>query len=180
VAGETGCVVLAVLRRARGLRGELIAESLGSPEERFRAGLEVTLHGKLTEQAAEIERGWTHNGRLVLKFKGINTRSDAEALEGFEVRIPESRRPPPPEGQHYLSDLIGYQVVTKDGRPLGTVAAWLDPGGPALLEVRRGEEEVLIPLVPEICLNVDGEAQRITVQLPEGLEDLNRAAQPPA
>jgi 16S rRNA processing protein RimM len=110
----------------------------------------------------------------VLKFRGVDTRTDAEALEGYDVRIPERDRPPAAPGQYYLSDLIGYQVVTIDGRTVGTVAAWLDAGGPALLEVRRGEAEVLVPLVPEICVNVDQEAGRIIVQLPEGLEELNR------
>ena len=174
MAGESDWVVLAVLRRARGIRGELFAESLGSPPERFSPALAVTLHGPKGERAAEIERSWAHNGRLVLKFRGVDTRTDAEALEGWDVRIPERDRPPPPEGRYYLSDLIGYQVVTSDGRAVGTVAAWIDAGGPALLEVRRGEEEILVPLVPEICVQVDAEAGRITVRLPEGLEELNR------
>jgi ribosomal 30S subunit maturation factor RimM len=33
--------------------------------------------------------------------------------------------------------------------------------------------EVLIPLVADICVNVDVVAKRITVELPEGLVDLN-------
>ena len=174
MAGENDWVVLAVLRRARGIRGELFAESLGSAPERFSPALAVTLRGPKGERAAEIERSWTHNGRLVLKLRGIDTRTEAEALEGWDVRIPERDRPPPPQGKHYLSDLIGYEVVTTQGRAVGTVAAWMDAGGPALLEVRRGEKEVLVPLVPEICVQVDAGAGRIIVELPEGLEELNR------
>jgi 16S rRNA processing protein RimM len=170
--------VLAILRRARGIRGELLAESLGSPPERFSPGLAVTLRGRERERAAEIERSWIQNGQLVLKFRGIDSRTDAEALAGWDVRIPERDRPPAPPGQHYLSDLIGYQVVTPNGRVVGTVAAWQDPGGHALLEVRRGKEEILIPLVPEICVNVDAEVGQITVRLPEGLEELNKSSEP--
>ena len=167
-------VVLAVLKRARGIRGELVAESVGSAPERFAAGLPVRLFRRGEQRTAEIERSWTHNGQLVLKFRGVDTRSEAEALEGAEVTIPEQERPPAPPGQYYLSDLIGYQVFTRQGRKVGTVAAWMDPGGPALLEVRSGETEILVPLVPTICVEVDTSGQRITVDLPEGLEELNR------
>ena len=168
MAGEW--VVLAVLRRARGLRGELTAESLGSEVERFTPGLRVWLDG---ERPLEIERAWDHNGRLVLKFAGIDSRTDAESLQGRDIRIPEEERPPAPEGQHYLSDLIGCRVETAAGRVVGEVTAWYDYGGPALLEV-GGEGGPMIPLVPEICLEVDEKAKRIVVELPEGLEELNR------
>lgn len=169
-------MVLAVLRRARGLRGELFAQSLGSHPDRFVVGLPVVLVSpdKAEEKPAEVEHSWTHNGRLVLKFRGVSSRTDAEVIEGWEVRIPSEARPPAPEGQHYLSDLIGCEVFTPEGRLLGPVVAWQDNGGPALLEVASGSNEILIPLVPEICIEVDAAGRRIIAELPEGLEDLNR------
>jgi ribosomal 30S subunit maturation factor RimM len=95
-------------------------------------------------------------------------------MEGWEVRVPESVRPPAPPGQHYLSDLIGYRVETADGKLLGDVTGWYDFGGPALLEV-GGEKGLMVPLVPEICRQVDDVGRRIVAELPEGLQDLNRA-----
>jgi 16S rRNA processing protein RimM len=149
---------------------------MGSHPDRFIAGLRITLaspNGQ-EERLAEVEHSWTHNGRLVLKFRGINSRTAAEAIEGWEVRIPVEERPPAPEGQHYLSDLIGFEVFTPEGRRLGSVSAWQDHGGPALLEVTSGTNEILVPLVPEICVQVDTPGRRIVAALPEGLEDLNR------
>ncbi len=168
--------MLAVLMRARGLRGELFAKSMGSHPDRFTAGLPVTLTspGEQQERPAEVEHSWVHNGRLVLKFQGVNSRNDAEVIQGWEVRIPAEARPPAPEGQHYLSDLVGCTVLTPEGRLLGPVTGWQDHGGPALLEVTDEGNEILIPLVPEICLEVDVEGRRIVAALPEGLEDLNR------
>jgi 16S rRNA processing protein RimM len=165
---------LAVLRRARGIRGELIAEMLGSEPERFSQGLAVTLLPALTSEQgrpAELERSWMHQGSLILKFRGIDTRSDAETLHGMFVCIPEEQRPPLPEGQVYLDDLIGCEVVATDNRCIGSVTGWQDAGGPVLLEVGP---DLLIPYVPAICREVDLKARRIGVELPEGLEDLNR------
>jgi 16S rRNA processing protein RimM len=176
VVPEKEWVSLAVLRRPRGIRGEIFAETLGSPLDRFTAGLAVVMFDPAGNgQPAEIERSWVHNGRLVLKLRGIDTRSAAEAIQGWDVRIPLEERPPAPAGRYYLSDLIGFEVFSRDERKVGTVTGWIDPGGPALLEVMKGNAQILVPLVPEICQNVDASRRRIIVQLPEGLEELNRS-----
>jgi 16S rRNA processing protein RimM len=167
-------VTLAVLRRARGIRGELVAESLGSEPDRFSPGLAVTLFADLKAErgrVVELERSWMHQDSLILKFRGIDTRSEAETLQGMFVCIPEELRPPLAKGQVYLDDLIGCEVVGSDGRRIGSVTGWQDIGGPVLLEVGP---DLLIPYVPAICREVDVAGRRIAVDLPEGLEDLNR------
>jgi 16S rRNA processing protein RimM len=163
-----------VLRRARGIRGEVIAESLGSEQDRFSAGLTVTLLRAPTDEQgrpAELERSWIHQGSLILKFKNIDTRSEAETLQGMFVCIPEEQRPPLTEGQVYLDDLVGCAVFAEDNRRVGVVTGWQDAGGPVLLEIGP---DLLVPYVPAICREVDVPGRRIAVDLPEGLEDLNR------
>ena len=122
-------------------------------------------------EPAELERCWIHQGSLVLKFVGFDSRTEAEKLQGWFVGIPESERPPLEEGQVYLSDLVGCEAVSLDGRRIGVVTGWQDIGGPVLLEVG---EDLLIPYVDAICREVDVAGRRIRVELPEGLEDLNR------
>jgi len=168
-------VALAALRRARGIRGELAAENMGSDPERFVPGLTGTLLATLESESGrdvEVERAWFHGDSLILKFRGIDTRTEAEILQGRFFCIAADQRPPAPEGQVYLSDLIGCELVaSSDGRRIGEVTGYLDLGGPLLLE---SGEDLMIPYVPEICRLVDTMAKRIVVELPEGLEDLNR------
>jgi 16S rRNA processing protein RimM len=168
-------VALAALRRARGIRGELAAENMGSDPERFVPGLTGILLATLESDSGrdvEVERAWFHGESLILKFRGIDTRTEAETLQGRFFCIAAEERPPAPEGQVYLSDLIGCELVaSSDGRRIGEVTGYLDLGGPLLLE---SGEDLLIPYVPEICREVDTAAKRIVVELPEGLEDLNR------
>ncbi|MGC8794441.1 MAG: ribosome maturation factor RimM, partial [Bryobacteraceae bacterium] len=59
---------------------------------------------------------------------------------------------------------------------LGVVSDLLETGATPLLEVRReGQQEpVLVPLARSICVKIEPEQGRIVVELPEGLEDLNR------
>jgi 16S rRNA processing protein RimM len=82
---------------------------------------------------------------------------------------------PLPQGEYYQSDLIGFEVVKRDGRRLGRVRDWLEQCGPALLDVEGEQgEEMLIPFAASICVEIDTRGKRIVVELPEGLEDLNR------
>jgi 16S rRNA processing protein RimM len=168
-------VALALLHRARGIRGEINAENLGSDPDRFVAGLKATLLDSVHDRngrLVEVEKAWFHVGSLVLKFVGIDDRTEAETLRGKYLCVREEERPPAPEGQVYLSDLIGCEVVSiADGRHIGVVSGWQDIGPHALLELG---DDLLIPYVPAICRKVDLEAKRIEAELPEGLEDLNR------
>ena len=74
-------------------------------------------------------------------------------------------------GEFFQSDLVGCEVVERGtGRSLGKVTGWEDSGGPGLLVVEGG---LLIPFARSICVEIDPATRRITVELPEGLKDLN-------
>lgn len=160
-------MTLAIIERARGVRGEVTADPLGSRPERFEE-IQNTFLVSPNEVAkpVDIEKVWMHDGRLVFKFGGVETRDDAEALRGLELRIPLSDRPPAPEGTYYQSDLVGCEVVEINGNRLGVVTGWQDYGAAGLLEVG----ELMIPFARSICIEVDMAARRIVVALPEGLK----------
>jgi 16S rRNA processing protein RimM len=118
-----------------------------------------------------IEHAWIHDGRLVVKFEGVDSIGDAEPLRGQEMAIPKSEREPAGEGEYYYADLVGCELVdAASGESCGTVTAWYETGGPVLLEAGS----MLVPFVPSICPEVDLERKQIRVRLPEGLRELNR------
>ncbi len=163
-------VTIAILRRVRGNRGELAATPLSSRIERYQELKTVYLFGNGAPH--EVDSVWLHGDRLIFKFKGIDTISAAEPLQGAEVRVPRRERAMLDHGEYYQSDLIGCEVVEKQGgRRLGRVVAWHEMGGPGLLEVEGG---LMIPFARSICLEIDPAARRIVVELPEGLEELSR------
>lgn len=166
-------VVLASVRRPRGIRGEVNAELKGSTPERFKPGLAVHLVREGSTTPAVVESAWDHNGVLVLKFRGIETRDRAEDLRGCDVCIPLGDRPPAPEGEYYFSDLVGCRVETPEGRELGEVRNWHEYGAAPLLNVWDGKRELLIPFTDAFYRTVDVPGRRIVIELPEGLEDVN-------
>ena len=162
-------VTIALLGKTRGNRGEITAWSLSSKPERFESLNEVWLFG--VGEKLEVESTWFHDTTLIFKFRGVDTISDAERLTGSEVRVPVSARVALEPGEFFESDIVGCEVFDRrTGKPLGRVSAWQDGGGAGVLAVG----DLLIPFARSICVEIDPAARRIGVELPEGLEDLNR------
>lgn len=164
-------VTVALLGRTRGNRGELTAISLSSNPDRYGELRDVWLFGDGTRY--EVESAWHQGSTLILKFRGIDSISEAEALVGAEVRIPFAQRRQLDAGEFYQADLVGCTVVERaTGEAVGTVTAFDEGGGASgLLVVGTG---LLIPFVRSVCVEIDPPARRIVVDLPEGLKDLNR------
>jgi 16S rRNA processing protein RimM len=150
-----------------------VADNFASAPERFTAGLPVLLVSPDgSERRANVERVALQGKDLVMKFEGVDDRNSAEGLRDHEVRIPLEERPPAPEGEYYLADLIGCRVQSIDGREIGEVTGWKDYGAAPLLEVQSGEREILVPFTDAIYREIDIAGRRIVVDLPEGLESL--------
>ena len=165
----------------RGTGGEVAAEPLTNRLERFELVKKVSLYGPegpLNDgRPYEVEGTWLHRGRVIFKFRGIESIPEAERLRGAEVRVPITERLVLEEGEYYQSDLVGCEVIDLEtGAKLGCVDGWQDSGGSGLLKVLEvgGNEEILIPFAASICVEVDVRARRIGVRLPQGLKDLNR------
>jgi 16S rRNA processing protein RimM len=164
-------VTVARLGKTRGNRGEITALALSDRPERYQALSQVYLCGTGAPLPHQVEHTWFHNGMLIFKFQAVDTISDAELLVGMEVRIPLAERTQLEAGEFFQSDLVGCEVVDrKSAQRLGRVEAWQDGGGSGLLVVEGG---LLIPFARSICVEIDIQARRIVVDLPEGLRELN-------
>ena len=126
------------------------------------------------DRETEIEFFRRQHGRSVVKLRGIDTISEAEKYVGFEVRIPASDLSAPKEGWFYTFQLKGCRVFTTEGEYIGTVTDILDSGGTEILKVDRESEETLIPFAQSYLKKIDVDQQRIEVDLPEGLRELNK------
>ena len=110
-------VAIAILGRTRGNRGEILAIPLGGRPERLEGLERVWLFREspqlTTGSRFEIESVWLHDGRPVIKFRGIDSISVAEALTGAEVRLPASEKMPLEEDEVYQSDVIGCRIMER-------------------------------------------------------------------
>jgi 16S rRNA processing protein RimM len=104
-----------------------------------------------------------HGGVVVASAQEVPDRNAAEALKGARVFVPRSSFPTADADEYYWIDLIGCEVVNREGAVLGTVADLMDTGVHSVLRVGQGEDERLIPFVAAYIDTVDLAARRITV-----------------
>ena len=79
---------------------------------------------------------------LVVKFKGINSRQEADALKGVELFIDRASLPDDTEDdEYYAQDLIGMDVLDEAETHIGTVMTVPNFGAGDLLEIAPLKED---------------------------------------
>jgi len=102
---------------------------------------------------------------LIASSPAVADRTAAEALRGARIFIARSQFPKPADDEFYWADLIGLDVVNRDGTALGSVVGLIDTGPHSVLRIQPagGGEEVLIPFVSAYVDSVELPARRIVV-----------------
>ena len=171
-------ILVGRVARAHGNKGQVIVNlDTDFAEDRFKPG-EVVLVGP-DRIARTIRTVRFQQGRPVIALDGIETMNDAEALAGMELKVRADSLGALPENTFYHHDLIGCEVCARGGDRIGTVKAVEGTMEMSRLVVDGTAGEVLIPLVADICREIDIGARRIVVDPPEGLLELNESAKPP-
>lgn len=161
----------------RGVAGELTVRVLSGDAGRW-TGLRSVLVSEPEwgnardggKASFEVERCRAYRDRLVLKLKGIDDASGAEALKGRWVLAPAEQVPALPRGVYWVERLVGLDVVGERGEFWGKVEDVAATGGVDLLVVRRpGGEELLVPMAEGIVLEIGEPSGPVLVRLPDGL-----------
>ena len=162
--------------KPQGRRGEVSAELHTDFPERLAERKRLwALTPRGERRELELESCWPHKGRLVLKFRGVDSITAAEALAGCELQIPQQERGELAPGAVYVSDLVGCAVMdAATGAEIGRVAEVQFGAGEApLLVLRKGGREQLVPFAADFVKRLDLEARRVEMLLPEGLLELD-------
>lgn len=153
-----------------GMKGYLKIYSFDESVDLFDPGRQIGLKRISGEiSTVTVKDVQPYKNVLRVAFEEISDRTSAEALTGSELLLNRSELPEPEEGSWYWCDLIGLSVYGIDGSYLGRVENLFETGSNDVLVVKRGEEELLIPVIESIVCDVDFEEGKISVDLPEGL-----------
>lgn len=109
-----------------------------------------------------------HGEALVVQSLSITDRTTAELLRGARVFVPRSSFPSLPDDEYYWVDLIGCEVVNREGVVLGVVEELLATGPQTTLVLQQAGPEAsgsqrMIPFVNAFVDAVDVSAKRIVV-----------------
>jgi 16S rRNA processing protein RimM len=170
---ESEFVTIAKVIKPQGRHGEVAAALFTDFPERFASRKQLlALDVDGNRRPIELERHWFHKGQAVLKFKGVDSISDAEALAGWEIQVPWSERAALEPGTVYVSDLVGCTVYNFR-QAVGTIQAVQFDAGEAPLLVVKGAKEYLLPFAGEYIEEIVLEHKRVLMTLPQGMLDLD-------
>ena len=138
------------------------------PDAKFRPGF-TAFSGTVS---LNVDEAKTHSGSVVAKFTGLDDRNAAEALRGARIFLSRSSFPAASTDEYYWVDLIGLNVVNREGVTLGCVRDLMATGPHSVLCVEYADSqedgtsttsERMIPFVSVYVDAVDIAGKCITV-----------------
>jgi 16S rRNA processing protein RimM len=166
------------VRRAHGLRGELVVESLtDAPDAIFAAGRRVfagSTDGEPAQPPRELRvlRSSPFKGGLIVAFEGIDGRDEADRWRNRYLLVPDSEVTPPSADEVFIHELVGMHVTRVTGEDIGDVVEVFElPQGLVMEVARAGATPVLLPFDDRTVTEVDSARRVIMVDPIEGLLD---------
>jgi 16S rRNA processing protein RimM len=170
--GELNWIPIARVARPHGLKGWIKLYPYGETLSGMGPGDELYVGDAPDKEKQRLTvLSLRPQGKLWLgQFRELTNRNEAEELKGKEFFVTEDLLSPTTEGEYYHYQLIGLLVLDENGWTIGTVREVLETGSHDVYTVEGADgQEVLIPAVEEIVVEIDVESGTMTVDLPKGL-----------
>ena len=162
-------VCVARIGAAHGVRGAVKLWTF--TEDPFAVKAYGPLSTKDSARHFELASARAAKDHLVATFKGIETREDAERLNGVELYVPRDKLPATEDDEYYHADLIGLAAVTTANEPLGRVLAIHNFGAGDIIEIAPPSgTTLLLPFTNAVVPTVDIAGGRVIIALPEEIE----------
>ncbi len=154
--------------KPHGVHGEVRVELMTDLPERFK-WLKAVYVGERNPRRVAVESVRFHQEFVLLKLAGYPTRTEAEALRNELLQVPEEEAIPLEEGEYFLHQLVGLEVLTESGRSLGRLTDVLETGANNVFVVVGPGGELLIPDIPDVVREVDVAGGRVVIRPLPGL-----------
>lgn len=111
----------------------------------------------------ESETGWVQvedvqtkcrSGGFLAQIGKCRSRTDAEGIAGRLIGVPRTALPTTKSDEYYWFELQGTKVANLRGQDLGRVDEVFDSGAHSVLRIETENNDLMIPLVPEIIREV--------------------------
>jgi 16S rRNA processing protein RimM len=164
-------ISIGYVRRAHGIRGEVLVRVLSDDPGRFASGASFYTDDDPPERLV-VGTARQHSDGLVVAFDGVVTRDDAERLQGSTLTIGASERRALGPDEYWPEDLAGLAAIDPTGSHLGTVTGVVFGDAQDRLVVTTSDgESIEVPFVDAIVRDVHPSLGHVVIDPPEGLFD---------
>lgn len=142
-------VAIGRVGRSHGLGGAFVVEQASEDARRFEVGASLLVDG----EPARVEESKRAGGRIVIRL-------DRRVERGAQLTVSRDELAPTDEGEYYVFQLVGLEVLEEEGRSLGRVADVASGIANDVLELDSG---LALPMVEDCVRQVDLQRGRILV-----------------
>ena len=159
-----------VISSTHGLKGEVKVFPTTDDPERFRKLKKVYLDTGKDYMPLKVTGIKFFKNQVILKFQEFQDINEIEKYRGKDLLIDREQAVPLAENENFIVDLIDRDVYDEEEKRLGTLTDVLPTGANDVYVVETDEgKEILLPAIPSCILDVDVEAAKMIVRIPEGL-----------
>ena len=155
-----------------GLKGEVKIRSYSDFDaERYAKGNTVYIQSEGEYLPFVTATFRMHKGYPLVSFLNYQDINLIEKYRDCSVFIDRNTRKPLKKGEYYRDELVGLKAVDEDDQEIGEVTAVEETFGAQnnLRISRKGDNDVLVPYIPEFIRKVDLDQRRIVIHVEEGL-----------
>lgn len=164
--GEPVFLVIGLLKRSHGLKGDVVMDIYTDFPERLSPGKTVFIGSE--HRPLKIRNIRPSNKEVLIGFEGYQNPESTADLRNQLVYVAMTDVPTLPEGEYYHHQLMGLRVVDKAGQTIGILHEILETGANDVYVVITDEgNEILIPAVDEFILEISLERGEMRVSPPE-------------
>lgn len=150
-----------------GIKGQVKVEVLTDNPARFERGSKLWCAAN--GMVLTVESATPHKEILLVKFAEVENRDMAETFTHSYLQVEKKDVPPLPEGVYYYFQIEGLSVYT-GGEYFGEVLSVQPTGANDIYNVKMTNGKLIaLPALDWVIKNIDLEAGRMDVEIPEGL-----------
>lgn len=162
-----------IITSTHGIRGEVKVFPTTDDIKRFDYLKNVIVDMKREAVELEVTGVKYFKKYAILKFKGYDDINDVQQFIKKDLLVTRENAVKLADGEFFICDLVGLDVITDDGGKLGKLKDIMQTGANDVYVVEDcNGREVLIPSIPQCILEKNPGGGYIKVHLLNGLLDL--------
>ncbi len=164
-------IVIGKFRRPHGIRGEIVMTVLTDFPQLVKPGQKI-FAGEGHQPYVINSTRW-HGADMLVSLVELPDRTAVEIFRNIMVYMKAEDVPELPQGDFYIHQLVGMEVITDQGLALGRIEEIILTGANDVYLIEPAEgKDILIPAIDQVVLDINQEERKILVHIIPGLLDL--------
>ncbi len=170
---KTDCFQLGYIAKLHGYKGEVsLFLDVSNPEDyRGLDALFIDINDQLTPFFIDQFK-LKNKGFAAVKLEGVDSEDMARGLLRRSVYLPDVILPKLSGTNFYDHEVVGFVVHDVAFGEVGELRAIIDSSVNPLIQIYKGDKEVLVPLIEGLVKNIDRKKKSMTIEAPSGLIEL--------